>query len=969
MLWILGFFEDPNTKKLTDVVYKTSDPQTILGSFNGQLQDDIMEIHEKYKTPTHYKNFISTIVLTNENALRVENDDRRTVLLDVSPSCKGDLNYFKKLGDTMKYPGASEAFYAYLRAIADAYPDFNGNPPPMTTSKQDHIISTLPPLFQFIKDTYLIVKNHMTDLPVQEFYRYIQEDLYKKFLGKNWIHETDEIDIEGIDIDTPEKLASDPNALEKFLANIYNPASKSQVDQEKVELVVEKPAEEKPAPVIKEQSVAKKASPPVPPKPDCLKVKPASVIKEDSVLEEPPAPVEKQDEFIDSFSDCYLSDEEPDQEDEPSAEEPVPEADDDYDVLGDLLSDSDPITTNPAHEQQPESAAEDSASVTKPDPEPVVKPASEQPIPELNTELEVDRNPEPREGKELWAKYQDTSDEYDWDMLVFEVEECPITRVEDKYQYYLREVVNRFKDWIEYNGNLPKTPSCKELANIIRAYKEDHDAEIIPTPSGYETMKMNKGKAREIPEERPKTEMERQWEAANDGFILLPYENWKPGRWTSGNQPASLFSLLDHYDVAQLPDNADPDYFERFIIYVRGAPPVAGGCNGELNDCLYECLKHIYSIFSKIPETIKKPEYIKKALGLNRDASVPVSNMDKVEQLAGSLTLNIVGDSTRISKSKSNRRATLILSEGHYSLALNPGRLHPSKLDRKQKSPFVYREDGVNNVVTIYNGKTVKSLTVGQFQNGKNSDSYSFIPIEKNRKTGIYETLEETYQRIHEERDSFLQATKKFSLGIDLSYHNWSYKRTALWLFERFSVGVPANDPLDPIEADIQQLNVNFPIRQGKFQILKDFVDYRGYALYGLFRAKLIQDGKPNALIYDREARIPGTVIFGEYVHFLFNIKNQGGVAGHVAKRVLNTLWGALCQRKRNYKTLTTNQTDPFKFPEGHTLDSIIPVESDQWRFQLTNPGSPFKGEYPRIAPFLLAHERKMISELLEPYK
>ncbi|GET66945.1 hypothetical protein GLOIN_2v1472929 [Rhizophagus irregularis DAOM 181602=DAOM 197198] len=232
--------------------------------------------------------------------------------------------------------------------------------------------------------------------------------------------------------------------------------------------------------------------------------------------------------------------------------------------------------------------------------------------------------------------------------------------------------------------------------------------------------------------------------------------------------------------------------------------------------------------------------------------------------------------------------------------------------------------------------------------------------------------------------DSF---RKKFSLGIDLSYHNWSYKRTAFWLFEWFSVGVSANDPLDPVEAElisdammggliwannewkgygrqyditslypsIQQLNANFPIRWGKFQTLSDFVDHRGYALYGLFHAKLIQDGKPNALIYDREARIPGTVIFGEYVHFLFNIKNQGGMAGHVAKRVLNMLWGALCQRKCNYKTLSTDQTDPFKFLEGHTLDSIIPVGSDQWRFQFTNPGSLFKGEYSRIAPFLLA--------------
>ncbi|UZN99794.1 uncharacterized protein OCT59_001060 [Rhizophagus irregularis] len=59
--------------------------------------------------------------------------------------------------------------------------------------------------------------------------------------------------------------------------------------------------------------------------------------------------------------------------------------------------------------------------------------------------------------------------------------------------------------------------------------------------------------------------------------ILLPYENWKPSGWTSGNEP---------------------------------------------------------------------PEFIKKALGLNRDAPIPVSCMDKVEQLAGSLTLNIVGDIT-----------------------------------------------------------------------------------------------------------------------------------------------------------------------------------------------------------------------------------------------------------------------------------------------------------------------------------
>ncbi|PKK60524.1 hypothetical protein RhiirC2_818362 [Rhizophagus irregularis] len=246
-----------------------------------------------------------------------------------------------------------------------------------------------------------------------------------------------------------------------------------------------------------------------------------------------------------------------------------------------------------------------------------------------------------------------------------------------------------------------------------------------------------------------------------------------------------------------------------------------------------------------MPKSIEKPEYIKKTLGLNRDVPIPVSCMDRVEQLAGSLALNIVGDITRISKSQIYKPAWLIK----------------------------FFQAGLINLLS----RLVKFIMPAGIIKFPNKEIYN--------KRGVYTFID-------------LQRAKKLGLNI-----------------------------------------------------------------------QLIQDGKPNALIYDREARIPRTVIFGEYVHFLFKIKNQGGVAGHVAKRVLNTLWGALCQRKRNYKTLTTYQTDLFTFPEGHTLDSIIPVGSDQWRFQFTNLGNPFKGEYPRIAPLLLACGRKITSEAIQPYK
>jgi hypothetical protein len=188
--------------------------------------------------------------------------------------------------------------------------------------------------------------------------------------------------------------------------------------------------------------------------------------------------------------------------------------------------------------------------------------------------------------------------------------------------------------------------------------------------------------------------------------------------------------------------------------------------------------------------------------------------MNKVEDLARNLALDITGDVTWISKSKADRRATLVLSEGHYSVVTNPDRQHPNHMNHKQKSLFVYREDGINNTVTIYNSKKTSSdgapqkgkiLTSTQFQKAKISKSYAFIPVEKNKKTGILETLEEAYQRIHEEWDAFLQVTKRFGLGIDLAYHNWSYKRTALWLFERLSVGVSANEPLDPMEKQWDQ--------------------------------------------------------------------------------------------------------------------------------------------------------------------
>ncbi|POG72330.1 hypothetical protein GLOIN_2v1875323 [Rhizophagus irregularis DAOM 181602=DAOM 197198] len=129
-----------------------------------------------------------------------------------------------------------------------------------------------------------------------QVYSISREDLYKKFLSKNWIHETDEINIEGIDTNTPEKPASDSKALKKNYIQIIITQSALQ----KLECKVV--ADSAPKEHLQE-----------------LREKQLNPIK--------------------------------DTKDNLPAKKSVPKEDDDYDILDDMLSDSDYTTIDPVPEQ------------------------------------------------------------------------------------------------------------------------------------------------------------------------------------------------------------------------------------------------------------------------------------------------------------------------------------------------------------------------------------------------------------------------------------------------------------------------------------------------------------------------------------------------------------------------------------------------------------------------------------------
>ena len=521
--------------------------------------------------------------------------------------------------------------------------------------------------------------------------------------------------------------------------------------------------------------------------------------------------------------------------------------------------------------------------------------------------------------------------------------------------------------------------------------------------------------------------------------VLLPYESWKPGNWTSTGMPISLFTLSDHYDDSQMPDGGDPETYEEFIVYITDPLPSVGGCTTDNNnDCLYKCLYLAYGTRSCLPKDIKTPELLKKNLGLQRNDPISISLISYVEGLASTITINVSGDYIYKSKRKCKRTINLILTNGHYSIAKNPKRKKLTAWYSVPKVPLIYEKDGVKNTVTFYDGINYWKGTVAELRKLKTnrwSGKWCFIKKDK------LKTYEETFLRFNEERDALLAESKKIGLPIDLRLCCGSYKIAALWLFERLSQGVLANEPLDPIEAqwllnamkggiiwadndwkgygrqyDYTSLypyllmKHTFPIGKGEFKTVQSiYYENRGqrFIYYGLYHAEVeykpemtklfrynntniytqhdlilaenlglnisMSKRSPNALLYESKKNCQGSVIFGAYVEMLFNIKLVGGLAGIAAKRILNMLWGALCERKIIYYEIgnNTNWTmdSRFEIQEGESIGHVIPMGKENWTVQCFRSDILFKGEYPRIAPFLLAAGRKLVSETIQPYK
>jgi len=128
------------------------------------------------------------------------------------------------------------------------------------------------------------------------------------------------------------------------------------------------------------------------------------------------------------------------------------------------------------------------------------------------------------------------------------------------------------------------------------------------------------------------------------------------------------------------------------------------------------------------------------------------------------------------------------------------------------------------------------------------------------------------------------------------------------------------------------------------------------------YKVELIEDDKPNALLYEGKL-INGHKLFSEYIDYLFKFKNQGF---HCIKRYINCLWGMLSQ----IDILTINTKSSPIINENKEILTFLPVgpvdNVSHLLVDICKPSKRYETDFARIKPFLVAKGRYVISKVIE---
>lgn len=501
--------------------------------------------------------------------------------------------------------------------------------------------------------------------------------------------------------------------------------------------------------------------------------------------------------------------------------------------------------------------------------------------------------------------------------------------------------------------------------------------------------------------------------------VVLPYpDKYKAGRFTDVGEPVDLFSY-QVYEPEGEEENVDldPEYYDHFLMFINKHGKNNGKTDNNYNDCFYNCLKELIPE-NELKKVFQTPASLKEYLQLKRDDGISTDDIPKIEEKLKDYKINVFGEYTYSSTKEAKYDIFLELKDEHYSIdRKNMWQMHSTFTE--EKYPLIYYFIN-KETVRIFDGKKMYKITKEKFMEKKNDYRYPYLFIKKDNEL----SLQDSYAQFITEADLLKELTK----GKINMYKTNSYRLTAMQLFHDLTPNIQPED-IKPDEAEwierttrgpmawakkykgkcykydivsyypniMKNQKFSVPIKRGKFiKLTKEQFDKLTFYQFGIYRCiiknadyryiktdndnyhthidltlakkmnyeiELIEDEQPNFLHWDANSRVNGNKIFDNFINYLFPLKQQGH---EVAKKLINVLWGGLCQKNKirlihNEKQITTIRKD-------QTMTEITPILNKENEFDvIVRDNETYCTNFARLAPFLLATGRKMIVNVMAP--
>ena len=448
--------------------------------------------------------------------------------------------------------------------------------------------------------------------------------------------------------------------------------------------------------------------------------------------------------------------------------------------------------------------------------------------------------------------------------------------------------------------------------------------------------------------------------------------------------------------------------------------------DGTINNCFLHCLLDLEDreIVKKPLLSKLKIMSIKKHLGLGIGEKISIDHIPKIEKFLGNvLAINVIGDFQYKSDAPTTRNITLSLRNQHYTrIKTNVKGVFPKWSD-KVRPIALYKQNDTD--ITCYDGKlfNISKKDMNTYYKKPSKSTHTFI------KNNDINNWGKNLTELIKQNDAIVRATmSKVDLtklngwrrAILYTYNSlrtvdftMMSREEEVYISQSLIGAVIHNPRVSNKEGFDYDYSSFYPsiMKWKGFQIPTEEGDYKYITQewfdnefkeknrlpYGIYAVKIIKsdnpychhirnrqkythieldlanklgckfivDEKTPMLYYDRTILVRGSVPFGKYIDYFYNLKNSAKYnkpLRDASKQMLNRLWGIFSRKNNTF-------VKSVKFGQNAVeMDyDIIDVEMLKTKMKITFVRDKQLYEYgeARMTPFLLAWGRRKIIQTL----